>query len=344
MLYFSFLFTFNTSLPILFHLMILFPILLRKIEAIRVEFCTLCHQDFHPPIKRHCVHCLFLLLLFIAITGEKHLHLCTDPIFSHLGLLESPSKVSFLFPISAVFTSPWIFPISIKPACPFSLSLFKIIIGPTSVVAIAPLFYVYNKAPQRSCLYWLLFLCFRLAWTHCNQPSTATIPSKLFLSASMVNSEFSSYLIKWKYFTQLITDSYWKYFISFPARNSAFYFFVLVHEMLLLSLFGWFLLSSPNSRLWLRPWAPSHFSLLSVNWKSMLLNTIQKLVIFKFVSIVRAPLWNFRLTYSATSLHFCVSRHFQTVMSKIEIFLFRKMCFFHNLQFPGSGNSILSVS
>lgn len=122
----------------------------KEIQKLKLCLCTL----------------FFLLPLLIAVTGEnQHLHLCTDPIFSHLGLLQSPRKGPFFFPYQQFLLTPPLnlsYQHKILHAVIFSLCLFKIIIGPTSFVATAPLFplYVYNKAPQRSCLYCLLLLCF----------------------------------------------------------------------------------------------------------------------------------------------------------------------------------------
>lgn len=239
MLYLSFLFTFNTSLAILSHLMVLLPISLKWTEAIRIEFCTMFHQYFHPPIKLSLwgrlggsvawASCLliFAQVMISPFCGfEPRIHPCTLTAWRILRLFAPPSltlslslarkqknkrnpktqtllvhtvislttinscywwkptppfvyrphllssraatepqKGSFLFPISAVFTypAPESFLSAFNLACSyFSLCLFKITIGPTSFVATAPLFplYVYNKAPQRSCLYCLLLLCF----------------------------------------------------------------------------------------------------------------------------------------------------------------------------------------
>lgn len=82
-----------------FHLMILLSILLRKIEAIRIEPCTPCHQYFHPPVKL----CAYVCYLF----SDCHCYhwwkptppLCTDPIFSHLCFCRAPA-ISFLFSTS----------------------------------------------------------------------------------------------------------------------------------------------------------------------------------------------------------------------------------------------------
>lgn len=98
-----------------FHLMILLPILLRKTEAIRTQFCTLCHQYFHPLIKLCArVRCLFSHYYYWWKSTPQFV---TSSIFSHLGLLQSPSNCPFSFLHQRFSPLSWIIPIRIKACC-----------------------------------------------------------------------------------------------------------------------------------------------------------------------------------------------------------------------------------
>lgn len=79
-----------------FHLIILLSVLLKIMAATRIELCTPCTNTSTHLSNPVLVNAA--LSLATITSDNQHLHLCSDPAFFYLGLLQSPNSCSILFP------------------------------------------------------------------------------------------------------------------------------------------------------------------------------------------------------------------------------------------------------
>ena len=131
-----------------------------------MKSCTLCRQYSCPPIKLCAYECCLFSCCYYWWKSTPPL--CTNPISSHLHCCKTPEIILVLFFCFLFFfgfvlfllqhkrvSPPYlIFPISITACCYFSLLKKKK--WPYFLCSSHfTLLFVYNRAPQRSCLYCL---------------------------------------------------------------------------------------------------------------------------------------------------------------------------------------------